>query len=88
MKTIYSLKEFHEKAVEISGVLPELVYARVQYGIHNKYEFVCYAHGYNMYFGNTMEESLAKMKEAIHPIVPPTQNIDVEIDILQETETI
>ena len=86
MKTIYSLKEFHEKASQVSGVEPYLVQVTVRYGIHNEYEFSCYANGFDkMFIGRTTEESLTKMQEHIHPT---TANIiDVEIDI-EQPETV
>ena len=80
MKTIYSLKEFHEKAVEISGREPELVAVTVDYGLYHKMNFTCYAAGLGRNFSaETMEESLRLMKESIQP--PALPNIDVEIDI-------
>jgi hypothetical protein len=86
MKTIYSLREFHEKVSKISNVEPSLVSVQVHYGIHDKWEFSCYFHGAGVYFsGKTMEESLQKLQEYINP---PTQVIDVEIEVEQETETI
>jgi hypothetical protein len=88
MKTIYSLKEFHEKAVEISGKTPDLIWVRVQYGLFGKYEFSCYADQYSIYSGETMEESLRKFQDAVNPQPSVKQNIDVEIEVEQETETI
>lgn len=78
MKTIYSLKDFHEKAVQISGKIPDHVSVNVGYGLFGKYTFTCYADGYSAYTGDTMEESLKKMQDAIAPVI---QNLDVEIDI-------
>jgi hypothetical protein len=88
MKTIYSLKEFHEKAVEISGKDSSEVLVRVEYGIFHKVEFKCYVTGYDFYTGRTMEESLQKLNNAINPTPPIQQNIDVEIDIEQPEESV
>ena len=85
MKTIYSLKEFHEKAVEISGREPELVAVTIDYGLYHKIKFTCYAAGLHENFtGTSMEESLRKMQESVRPTPP---NIDVEIDI-EQPETV
>ena len=46
MKTIYSLKEFHAKAVEISGKAKDLVSVSVEFGLFGKIKFKCYADGY------------------------------------------
>jgi len=82
MKVIYSLQEFHKKAVEISGKNPELVSVVVQLGLYNNYEFKCYADGLNQFFtGKTMEESLSKMQEAVTPANLNNTSIDVEIEM-------
>lgn len=78
MKIIYSLKEFHQKAVEVSGRPEEHVQVSVTYGLFGKYSFTCYADGLSTHFqGKTMEESLVKMREEVSPTV---NNIDVEIE--------
>jgi hypothetical protein len=85
MKTIYSLKEFHQEVAKIANQEPRLCSVRVEYGIHNKYRFECYVDGFNKVFtGNTMEESLIKLREQVSP--NPAPNIDVEIDIEQPEE--
>jgi hypothetical protein len=85
MKTIYSLKEFHQEVAKIANKDPKYCSARVEYGIHDEYKFECYVDGYNKVFrGSTMEESLNKLREAVSP--NPAPNIDVEIDIEQPEE--
>jgi hypothetical protein len=86
MKTIYSLREFHEKAVEISGKEPDHVSVTVTIALFGKFEFNCYAVNIGLFSGKTIEETLQKLQYAIKP--PKPQNIDVEIEVEQETETI
>ena len=85
MKTIYSLKEFHEKAVEIAKVKPDLVSARVELGLFGKYQFECYSEKI-LCIGKTMEEALQKFYDAFNPFEPSKSDIDVEIEAEQETE--
>jgi hypothetical protein len=87
MKTIYSLKEFHEKAVEIAKVESKLVSVRVELGLFGRYEFECYAEK-KLCKGKTMEEALQKFHDAWNPFEPTKGEIDVEIEVEQETETI
>jgi hypothetical protein len=86
MKTIYSLKEFHSKAVEISGKKSDLVSVSVELGLFGAVVFSCYADGYIHYKGKTMEESLQRLYDAVHN--PPQPNVDVEIDVEQSVEYI
>jgi hypothetical protein len=66
MKTIYSLKEFHAKAAEISKSDPDLVRVQVSYGIYDEWDFWCYYNGAGQNFtGKTMEESLQKLQDHI-----------------------
>lgn len=85
MKIIYSLNEFHQKAVEISGKIADHVSVRVDFCLFGKKEFSCYADGYDRYTGKTMEEALNKMQEAITPA--NQKIIDVEINENENTST-
>jgi hypothetical protein len=85
MKTIYSLKEFHQEVSKISGKEPKYCSVRVEYGIHDIWVFNCYVDGYNKIFaGSTMEESLNKLRQEVSP--NPAPNIDVEIEIEEPEE--
>jgi hypothetical protein len=85
MKTIYSLKEFHQEVAKIANKNPKYCSARVEYGIHDEYSFECYVDGLGKVFrGTTMEESLNNLRKHVSP--NPSPNIDVEIDIEQPDE--
>jgi hypothetical protein len=88
MKTIYSLKEFHEKATEISGKASDLVSVSAELCLYGRWEFSCYVVGYKFYKASTIEESLKKLHDAINPQPTVNESIEVEIEVEQETETI
>lgn len=80
MKTVYSLREFREQVLEIAKLVKEeYVTVGVEMDAYEKCTFRCYVNGYNAHSGNTMEESLSKLREKISPL--PPANIDVEVEI-------
>jgi hypothetical protein len=80
MRAIYSLKEFHQRAAEISGKRSDLISVTVEFGLYGKTRFTCYADGVGEHFaGQTMEESLQRLRDAVHP--PKQPDIDIEIDV-------
>lgn len=80
MKVIYSLKEFRQRVVQISGKEPNLVHVRVEIELFGRTGFSCYVDGLGSYFtGITMEESLEKLQKAVTP--PKPADIDVEIEL-------
>jgi len=80
MKIIYSLKEFRQRVVEITGKEPNLVHVIVGIELYGKMEFSCYADGLGAFYkGATMEEALEKLQNAITPTKPA--DIDVEIEL-------
>jgi len=81
MRTVYSLREFHQKATQISGKPPEHVRVRAEIGLFNRLVFECYADGMGIYEGKTMEESLDKLQEVVNPA---HNNDDVEIEMKDE----
>lgn len=82
MKVIYSLQEFHDKAVKISGKEKKHVSVAAELGLFNRIEFRCYADGCGSFIATTMEESLEKMDRSINPDkFINTSIVDVEIDI-------
>lgn len=82
MKTIYSLKEFHNEVLLIAkSVNEDYVNVEVRINHEGKVGFTAYIHkvGVGWYKGDTMEEVLSLLKNAI--TTPNIKNIDVEIDI-------
>jgi hypothetical protein len=86
MKTIYSLKEFRQQVLAIAALANE-TYTTVSVEMdHNgKCSFRCYVNGYSSHIGETMEESLTKLREKISPL--PPKDIDIIVEMEETTDT-
>lgn len=89
MKTIYSLREFHNQIKELAapkGIT--YVLAEIRMDDRGRLQFRCYALGYEYYTADTPQECIEKLRNALYPLpIFPADNDDVQEVIESEEET-
>lgn len=85
MKTIYSLKEFHNEVCKLAPLVsPEHISVKVEVCLFSRVLFSAYISGFNWYDGSTMEECLFKTRSAVCPTYYDKPNIDIDTENAQQ----